>query len=287
MEAVLRYFNCPRGQLLSTFGLMFGDQCGEVVRAVTADWQSDQVEVEYIYIIIYHSTTMSKNQPSVTLYTDGAAEPNPGRGGYGVVLISGNLRKELSAGYEWTTNNRMELLAVIAGLEALKQPCHVTVYSDSRYVVDAVSKGSVFKWQAKRWMRTQTGRAKNSDLWERFLHSYEKHSVTLKWVPGHCGIAENERCDQLAVEALKSETRIPDTGYQPDRSDPIPPKEPGDLCLKCGVALIKKTPKRKKRKAGQKYYFEWYLYCTGCEERYMIESAKRQYAADSYMMDLD
>jgi len=151
--------------------------------------------------------------PEVQIYTDGAAEPNPGKGGYGVVLLFGKNRKELSEGFELTTNNRMELLAVIIGLEALKKPCEVTVFSDSRYVVDAVEKGSVFRWEKKNWMRTRKEKAKNPDLWKRFLTVYEKHTVSLKWVPGHQGIEENERCDQLAVQAAKSEKRVVDEGY--------------------------------------------------------------------------
>jgi len=151
--------------------------------------------------------------PEVQIYTDGAAEPNPGKGGYGVVLLFGKHRKELSEGFELTTNNRMELLAVIIGLEALKKPCEVTVFSDSRYVVDAVEKGSVFRWEKKNWMRTRKEKAKNPDLWKRFLTVYEKHTVSLEWVPGHMGIMENERCDQLAVQAAKSEKKVVDEGY--------------------------------------------------------------------------
>jgi ribonuclease HI len=151
--------------------------------------------------------------PEVEIYTDGAAEPNPGKGGYGVVLLFGKHRKELCEGFELTTNNRMELLAVIIGLEALKKPCDVTVYSDSRYVVDAVEKGSVFRWEKKNWMRTKREKAKNPDLWKRFLQVYETHTVTLEWVPGHQGIEENERCDQLAMQAAKSDNLNKDEGY--------------------------------------------------------------------------
>ena len=228
---------------------------------------------------------MAKSQ--VTIYTDGAAEPNPGPGGYGVVLLSGKKRKELSDGYELTTNNRMELLAVIAGLEALTPPCNVTIYSDSRYVVDAVENGSVFRWRAKNWWRTKTHRAKNTDLWQRFLAVYERHNVKLKWMPGHAGITENERCDQLAVVAATSITRQLDTGYERCGEDmrsagqhnPVSPRttitEPGEPCRKCGTAVIKRVPNRKRRKTGQSYYFEWYLFCTSCRKMYMVESAKR------------
>ena len=133
----------------------------------------------------------------ITLYTDGAARGNPGPGGYGTVLMSGPHRREISEGYRLTTNNRMELLAVIVGLEALKTPdCEVMIYSDSKYVIDSVEKGWVFGWVKKGFKNK-----KNPDLWRRFLQIYPKHQVKFKWVPGHAGIAENERCDQLAVEA--------------------------------------------------------------------------------------
>ncbi|MBN2261581.1 MAG: ribonuclease HI [Prolixibacteraceae bacterium] len=133
----------------------------------------------------------------ITIYTDGSSRGNPGPGGYGVVLMSGPHRKELSEGYRLTTNNRMELLAVIVGLEALKaENCAVTVYTDSKYVADAVSKGWVFDWVKKRFKGK-----KNPDLWMRFLNIYKKHQVNFVWVKGHANIPENERCDQLAVDA--------------------------------------------------------------------------------------
>jgi len=224
---------------------------------------------------------MAAEQPNVTLYTDGAAEPNPGPGGYGVVLLFGQHRKELSAGFELTTNNRMELLAVIVGLETLTTPCNVTVYSDAKYVVDSVENGSVGRWRSNNWMRTQSERAKNSDLWQRFLIAYEKHVVKLKWVPGHQGIAENERCDQLAIEAAQCAQRTADSGYQPDEVSKVTHTEAGEACRKCGTELIKQRPKRKPRKPRQTYYYEWYLYCTCCKSMYMVESAKRQYDSGS------
>ncbi len=151
----------------------------------------------------------------VTIYTDGAAKGNPGRGGYGVVLLAPARegvpprRKELSAGYRITTNNRMELLAVIEGLEALKyEGCEVTIYSDSRYVVDAVEKGWVLGWERKNF----SGK-KNPDLWARFLRAYRRHRVRFVWVKGHAGNPENERCDQLAVAAAESGRLLEDTGY--------------------------------------------------------------------------
>ncbi len=146
----------------------------------------------------------------ITIYTDGAARGNPGPGGYGVVMMSGKHRKELSEGFRRTTNNRMELLAVIKALEALKQPgSKVTIYTDSKYVADAVNKGWVFQWE-----RNGFKKKKNPDLWKRFLEIYRKHNVRLVWVKGHDNIKENERCDHLAVEASKGENLQPDTGYE-------------------------------------------------------------------------
>jgi ribonuclease HI len=149
--------------------------------------------------------------PSIIVYTDGAALGNPGPGGYGIVLISGKHRRELSQGYKLTTNNRMELLAVIVALETLKIPgSHVTVYTDSRYVADAVEKHWLFGWEKKRFKNV-----KNPDLWLRFLVSYRKHRVKFVWVRGHAGNTENEICDRLAVEASKGPDLLEDTGYNP------------------------------------------------------------------------
>jgi ribonuclease HI len=133
----------------------------------------------------------------VEIYSDGAASGNPGPGGYGTILICGKHRKELSGGYAHTTNNRMELLAVIIGLEALKyEHCDVTIYSDSSYVVNAVEQYWVFDWEKKRFHKK-----KNVDLWLRFLKIYRRHNVKFIWIKGHAGNPFNERCDQLAVAA--------------------------------------------------------------------------------------
>ena len=148
----------------------------------------------------------------IIIYTDGAASGNPGPGGFGVVLKAGVYRKELMAGFRRTTNNRMELLAVIVGLEALKQPgWQVVVYSDSRYVVDAVEKGWVFGWEKKGFKDK-----KNPDLWKRFLAIYRQHQVKFVWVKGH---AENERCDQLAVQASKMPNLQIDYYYEAEQDN--------------------------------------------------------------------
>lgn len=145
----------------------------------------------------------------ITVYTDGASSGNPGPGGYGIVMMSGSHRKEFSDGFRLTTNNRMELLAVIVALENLKvENCDVTIYTDSKYVADAVTKGWVFGWLKKNFKGK-----KNPDLWRRFLDVYKKHKVKFVWVKGHANIPENERCDQLAVAASQLPNLKEDTGY--------------------------------------------------------------------------
>lgn len=136
----------------------------------------------------------------VEIFTDGACSGNPGPGGYGVILRYKGINKELSGGEQTTTNNRMELTAVITGLQALKEPCDVTLYSDSKYIIDAIQKGWAKKWKANGWMRNKKDPALNPDLWDKLLDLLEVHNVTFVWVKGHAGHPENERCDQLAVE---------------------------------------------------------------------------------------
>ncbi len=161
----------------------------------------------------------------VTIYTDGACRGNPGPGGYGVVLLHDGHRKELSGGFSGTTNNRMELLACIMGLEALKYPCEVTLYSDSRYVVDGISKGWAARWQRNNWMRTKKEKALNADLWQRLLELTRTHKVTFRWVRGHAGTVENETCDRLATEAARQDNLPEDPGspHAPSASVPLPP----------------------------------------------------------------
>lgn len=246
-------------------------------------------------------------RPHVTIYTDGAAEPNPGPGGYGVVLLHPAKRIELSRGFELTTNNRMELLAVIAGLEVLTKPCRVSIHSDSKYVVDAIDQGWVVKWQQKNWQRRKVGPVKNPDLWIRYLAAAAPHTVKMHWVKGHAGYEHNERCDVLAVAAAKGAVLEVNHGYQPDSiavevtdtfrtatdsetttsenssAGQIVPsqqskathKEPGEPCRKCGMPIVKKSPKKQSRKAGQSYYYAWYLHCPSCKTMYMVEAAKR------------
>jgi len=153
----------------------------------------------------------------VVMHTDGACSGNPGPGGYGTVMQFGNRRTELSGGFRRTTNNRMELLAVIVGFEALKQPCAVTVYSDSKYVVDAVNKGWARRWRANGWRRNKREKAENPDLWARLLDLIETHSVVFRWVRGHAGDEGNERADALAVTASTGKNLAADEGYEAAR----------------------------------------------------------------------
>jgi ribonuclease HI len=152
-------------------------------------------------------------QSEVIIYTDGACSGNPGPGGYAAVMLASGKRMELSQGYVNTTNNRMELLAVIAALERLSRPCSVTIYSDSQYVVDSVTKRWVYSWQRNGWRKADRKPALNVDLWKRLLPLLEKHTVVFKWVRGHNNNVENERCDVLAVAASQSDDRLVDEGF--------------------------------------------------------------------------
>lgn len=136
----------------------------------------------------------------VDIYTDGACKGNPGPGGYGAILVYNGIEKEFSGGDADTTNNRMELLGAITALAALKEPCEVTLTSDSKYLVDAVTKGWVYGWRQKGWKKSDGKPALNIDLWEQLLALLETHKVTFNWIKGHDGHEYNERCDRLAVK---------------------------------------------------------------------------------------
>lgn len=211
----------------------------------------------------------------VTIHTDGGCDPNPGRGGYGVVLEYGTARKEASGGFRRTTNNRMEILAAIVGLEMLKEPCRVTLYSDSQYLVHAMTKGWVARWQKRNWWRTKDDRALNVDLWKRLVPLCEKHEVTFEWLRGHVGHRENERCDELASEALRGRGLPVDENYENPRDEDLPPKPTaaeGEPCHKCGTPLVRRVSSKKPK--GD-YYYEYFLYCPTCRAAHVVESAKR------------
>ncbi len=227
---------------------------------------------------------------NITIYTDGGCKPNPGPGGYGVVLLyDGNIR-ELSGGFRRTTNNRMEIIAVIKGLEAVDGSGRVKLYSDSQYVVRAITLGWAEKWRANGWTRDREP-VPNRDLWERLLELLKKHQVELEWVRGHAGKKYNERCDELATQARQKRPLPIDEGYekatQRDAGESPEAKgmqgqavsnakitNEGQPCRKCGTPVVKKIPKRK-LKADQAYYFDYYLECPNCRTMYMVEEAKR------------
>jgi ribonuclease HI len=228
--------------------------------------------------------------PKIDLYSDGGAEPNPGKGGYGVILSWKGKQRELSQGYKLTTNNRMELLGVIKGLEKLKTKSSVYIYTDSKYVINGMEKGWAEKWRSNNWYRNKKERAVNIDLWSRLLDLSAIHDVKFHWVKGHNGHPENERCDFLATKALQSDNLKDDEGFE----EVVQPNETesksnfsnkkthknkitneGDLCRHCNTPVIKKSSKNKKLKPNQSYYFEYYMFCPNCRKMYMVEDAKR------------
>jgi len=150
---------------------------------------------------------------TIIIYTDGACTGNPGKGGYGAVIIDRDRREELAGGYKLTTNNRMEMMGAIAALESLKSNSKVKLHTDSKYIVDAVNKGWAKKWQSKGWRRNAKEMAKNPDLWQEILDLCKIHDIEFVWVKGHAGIAENERCDRLAVDAAHGRDLAIDEGY--------------------------------------------------------------------------
>ncbi len=149
----------------------------------------------------------------VTIYTDGACSGNPGKGGFGVILSYKGQFKEISKGYECTTNNRMELLAAIEGLSALKEPCKVKLWSDSKYLIDAVNKNWIESWQKKGWVNSKKEKVKNRELFERLIELMNIHEIEFCWVKGHDGNPQNERCDFLATSAAKGDNLSKDTEY--------------------------------------------------------------------------
>lgn len=150
----------------------------------------------------------------IDIYTDGACIGNPGPGGYAAILRYGAHERLLFAGYRLTTNNRMELLAAIAGLSALKEPCHVSLHSDSQYLVRMMQGGWPRKWRGQGWMRSRSEKASNPDLWESLLTLCDRHQVDFIWVRGHTGHAENERCDRLAITAARGEELLVDVVFE-------------------------------------------------------------------------
>lgn len=243
---------------------------------------------------------------TLTIYTDGACTGNPGPGGYAAVIVEGGRRREISGGFRLTTNNRMELYAAIAGLEALTDRSMVRMFSDSQYLVESIQQGRVQAWKEKGWRKTKKERIPNSDLWQRLLSLLERHQVTIEWVEGHAGDPLNERANWLAQRALLRADLPADEGYEQaaggepaqaglfdlaedqvgegeeKRDDSTPDRagssrritRVGQACRKCGAPVERRTPARK-IKPGQSYYYEYYLQCPRCGTIYLVDEAKR------------
>ncbi len=234
------------------------------------------------------------NMPKIELFSDGGANPNPGKGGYGVILSYKGRKKEIWQGYKLTTNNRMELLGVIEGLTQLKRKSVVTVYTDSQYMANGVQKGWAKKWKKNNWYRNKNEKAINIDLWDRLLELVSKNDVKFVWIKGHNGHPENERCDELASIAMNQKELVDDIGYDANelnqglnevhhqkilaagKSKKKKIVKVGDLCRKCNTPVEKEIPKRKKMKQNQSYFFEYYMRCPSCKQMYMVEDAKRK-----------
>lgn len=203
-----------------------------------------------------------------------AVIPIPGRAVMEWCCCIPEKRAEASGGFRSTTNNRMEIFAAIKGLELLKQPCKVTLYSDSQYLVDAIMKGWAAKWKKNDWWLNKTERAKNIDLWEKLLPLCEIHQAEFRWIRGHAGNQENERCDQLSMVALRKPDLPADEGYEnrPESEGVRPAMQEGDPCRKCSTPVIK----RKGRwKPGRDYYYEYHLFCPKCQTTHNVEEARR------------
>jgi ribonuclease HI len=224
--------------------------------------------------MVKDDATTSAATPLVEIYTDGGCEPNPGPGGYGVVLLHPKKRTEASDGFRLTTNDRMEIFAAIKGLEMLKQPCKVTLFSDSQYLVDAIMKGWAVAWKKKDWWLNNKERAKNIDLWQKLLPLCETHQVEFRWVKGHAGNLENERCDQLSMATLHQPNLPADEGYEnkPETEGERPKLQEGEPCRKCSTPVIKRKGRWKQ---SRDYYYEYHLYCPNCQTTYHVEEAKR------------
>lgn len=254
----------------------------------------------------------------IEIFTDGASTGNPGPGGWAAIIRADGRTLELSGGFRMTTNNRMELYAAIAALEVVDKShpagSQVRVHSDSRYLVEGITRGWAEQWRARGWRQTKNRPTPNADLWSRLLLAAAKNDVAWEWVRGHAGHPENERVDQLATRAAGQRILPADEGYesgpeaaresvadgrgQPglfeagadvkkgaegDESTdggaaPVPGRgkvtRAGQPCRKCGTAVIKQTPARKV-KPGQAHYYAWYLICPNCKTIYLVDEAKR------------
>lgn len=214
-------------------------------------------------------------QPYATIFTDGACEPNPGPGGYAAIVEQvGHAQKTVSGGFRLTTNNRMEILAAIKGLESLSQPSKVTLTSDSRYLVDAMTLSWALKWRQNNWWRNKKERAINSDLWGELLTLCAQHDVTFEWTKGHAGHPQNELCDRLSLQASRRPNLPADDGYENPTILAQPILKVGAPCQKCNTPLIRKTAK-----SGNAY-----LLCPNCRAMHML--GEKALADDSDVLRL-
>jgi len=249
----------------------------------------------------------------VDIYSDGWARPNPGPWGYWIIMSYKWISKEFSAGYKLTTNNRMELTGIITGLSKLKEKSKVNIYTDSQYTINWIEKWWAKKWEANNWMRTKKEKATNYDLWKKLLELVEKHEVNFNWVKWHNGHDENERCDELATEALQKNKLKDDKGYKWEEKQmiigqtqdmPLQKKCRGQSCVhpinkqdlikkvlnknvdksikitvewqacrKCGTKVEKRVPKKINTK-NKSYYYKFYLACPWCSTNYFVDEAK-------------
>lgn len=213
--------------------------------------------------------------PNIELFSDGSADPNPGVGGYGIILRYNGISKEFSCGYSLTTNNRMEIMGIVCGLEKLKTKSNVQVYTDSSYVVKAIKDKWLEAWIRRGW-KTSTGTpVQNVDLWKRLYEMLEKHNVVFNWIKGHAGHPENERCDILAKSSYENNKSLcVDEGYEPEKKAPQKILNEGDLCKKCLTPVVKKTTSNNSIKKNRSYHYKYYLICPNCKTMYMVEEAK-------------
>ncbi len=229
------------------------------------------------------------------IFTDGSSSGNPGPGGWAALIRVDGKTREMSGGFRRTTNNRMELLAAIQALDTVVDADEIDLYSDSRYLVESVTKGWVKNWQKKGWVRAQNQPVPNTDLWKWLLGLLQRKTVHFHWVEGHAGHPENERADRLAVIAGSKPNLPVDEGYdlkpaksiQPNLFQTQPPQtvaqaatvpgEPaeGRPCRKCGAKLVRKVPAAK-RTPGQKYYYAYYFACPQCGTNYFTKAARRE-----------
>lgn len=244
------------------------------------------------------------NLPQVELFSDGWANPNPGPGGYGIILSCQWIKKEFLQGFTCTTNNRMELLWVITWLSKLTKKSNVQVYTDSQYTINGIQKWWAQKWKENNWLRTKTQKAINYDLWEQLLKLVDQHEVKFTWVKWHNWHIENERCDELATQAMQQDNLLVDNFYmseyycEPEKQLPLwetqaekeknaqimkviwkwdpslKVEKENDPCKKCLTPVIKKIPKHTKKTLLKKFYYKYYFTCPNCKTNYMTNEAK-------------